>query len=51
MIPGWISPIAIPLKMPTDLSHIDSDFCWCDPILEFDENGEIIVIHREVAWN
>ena len=32
------------------LVHVESA-CWCDPIIEVDENGDDIVIHREVVWN
>jgi hypothetical protein len=31
--------------------HIDSDWCWCDPIIEFNEDGQLLVIHKEVTWN
>jgi hypothetical protein len=47
----FFSPIMAPIKMPIGLSHIDSDLCWCDPIVEIDENGQGVVIHREVTWN
>lgn len=47
----WPPPIVAPVMMPIGLSHIDSDFCWCDPIVEFDENGKIVVIHQQVTWN
>jgi hypothetical protein len=33
------------------LAHIDSELCWCDPILEFDEAGQQILTHNEVTWN
>jgi hypothetical protein len=33
------------------LAHIESELCWCDPIVEVDENGNDMVIHREVIWN
>jgi hypothetical protein len=46
-----ISPIIAPVDIPIGLSHIDSDFCWCDPIVALDENGQEAVIHREVTWN
>lgn len=46
-----ISTIMAPVEMPIGLSHIDSDFCWCDPIAELDDNGQGVVIHREVTWN
>ena len=34
-----------------ELTHIDSDLCWCDPMVEVDESEREIVIHREVTWN
>ncbi len=46
-----ISPIMTAVKMPIGLSHVDSDFCWCDPIVELDESGQGVVVHREVTWN
>ena len=33
------------------LSHIDSDLCWCDPIVECERDGRQLVIHKEVMWN
>jgi hypothetical protein len=33
------------------LSHIDSDLCWCDPVVEFNEYGDHRIIHMEVTWN
>ena len=33
------------------LAHIDSELCWCDPIIDFDEIGQQSVIHNEVTWN
>lgn len=33
------------------LSHVDSEFCWCERMLELDENGNQVVIHQEVTWN
>jgi hypothetical protein len=26
-------------------------FFWCDPIVELDENGTEVVLHRQVTWN
>jgi hypothetical protein len=47
----WFVPGAAPVEMPIGLNHIDSDFCWCDPVIEVDENGEEFVLHRQVTWN
>ena len=33
------------------LAHIDSELCWCDPIIDFDEIGEQSVMHNDVTWN
>jgi hypothetical protein len=49
--PTWFYPALPPVEMPIGLSHLDSDFCWCDPIVEVDENGQEAVLHREVTWN
>ena len=34
-----------------ELAHINSELCWCDPILEFDEDGNQRLTHNEVTWN
>jgi hypothetical protein len=47
----WFSPAIAPVGMPIGLNHIDSDFCWCDPIIEADDDGEEVVLHRQVTWN
>jgi hypothetical protein len=33
------------------LAHINSELCWCDPILDFDEEGNESLTHNEVTWN
>jgi hypothetical protein len=33
------------------LAHIDSELCWCDPIVKYDEKGQQTMIHNEVTWN
>ena len=35
--PTWFSPALAPVEMTIGLSHLDLDFCWCDPIVEVDE--------------
>jgi hypothetical protein len=40
-----------PIEMPIRLNHFDSDFCWCDPLIETDENGQETIIHQQVTWN
>jgi hypothetical protein len=47
----WFYPATAPVAMPVGLVHLDTDFCWCDPIVEVDENGTELVLHRQVAWN
>jgi len=47
----WIAPAIAAVEMPIGLTHIDSGFCWCDPIVELDENEQQVVVHREVTWN
>jgi len=42
---------AVAVEMPIGLNHLDTDFCWCDPIVEIDDNGRKIVLHRQVTWN
>ncbi len=41
----------VPVEMPVGLTHLDSDLCWCDPIVEVDEDGEHVLLHRQVTWN
>jgi hypothetical protein len=40
-----------PVEMPVGLTHLDSDLCWCDAIVEVDEDGEHVLLHRQVTWN
>jgi hypothetical protein len=47
----WLYTAAIPVGMPIGLKHLDSDFCWCDPVIEVDESGVESVLHRQVTWN
>lgn len=46
-----ISPDSFQAPDYTQLAHIDSEFCWCDPILEFDEVGNESLTHNDVTWN
>ena len=48
---AWFVPLLVPVEMPIGLQHLDSDFCWCDPIIEVDERGQESVLHRQVIWN
>lgn len=38
-------------ETPVRLEHAASQFCWCEPAVEFDEDGKQIVVHKEVTWN
>jgi hypothetical protein len=33
------------------LAHVESQLCWCDPIIEIDEYGREVVVHKEVTWH
>jgi hypothetical protein len=44
-------PALVPVEMPVGLTHLDSDLCWCDPIVEVDENGRHVLLHRQITWN
>jgi len=44
-------PALLPVEMPVGLTHLDSDLCWCHPIVEVDEDGEQLLLHRQVTWN
>jgi len=48
---NWFYPTVIPVEMPVGLNHLDSDVCWCDPLIETNENGDEVVLHRHVTWN
>ena len=41
----------VTVEMPIGLTQIDSDRCWCEPIIEMDENGEEVLVHKQVTWN
>jgi len=47
----WFYPATVPVEMPIGLKHLDSESCWCDPVIEVDENGAEITFHRQVTWN
>ena len=47
--PTWFSPALAPVEMTIGLSHLDLDFCWCDPIVEVDESGHRIVLHGQAT--
>jgi hypothetical protein len=39
------------VETPVALKHNDSVFCWCDPLVEVNDNGQEEVVHKEVTWN
>src|SRR5437867_2100619 len=41
----------IEAKRANHLAHVESQFCWCDPVVEIDEYGQKIVVHIEVTWH
>lgn len=44
-------PMVLPVALPVGLNHLDSRHCWCDPLIEIGEVGEVTVLHRHVTWN
>jgi hypothetical protein len=46
---NWCELVA--MERANKLSHINSDLCWCDPMVDVDESGDEVVIHKEVTWN
>jgi hypothetical protein len=49
--PTWFYPAVVPSEASIGLEHSDWDSCWCDPIIDVDEDGQEIVLHRQVTWN
>jgi hypothetical protein len=48
----WLDrAIVSSVEMPVGLNHLDSEVCWCDPVIETDEDGDDVVVHRQVTWN
>ena len=48
---GWLVPTERNGSKSVELKHVDSQFCWCEPVIEFDDDGEDVLIHRQVTWN
>lgn len=48
---GWFSPAERNDSETVELKHVDSQLCWCDPLVEVDEDGDAVVVHRQVTWN
>jgi hypothetical protein len=40
----------IETEVASRLAHVKSESCWCDPIVEIDEYGRKIVVHKKVTW-
>jgi hypothetical protein len=38
-------------EVANQLAHVESELCWCDPIVETDEYGQKVVMHKEVTWH
>jgi hypothetical protein len=47
----WFYPAVVPVELPVGLYHLDSDLCWCDPIIKADGSDAEVVQHRHVTWN
>lgn len=47
----WTVPSAPAIHQSVELTHVDSNFCWCEPVVEVDERGQEVVVHRQVTWN
>jgi hypothetical protein len=45
----WRNPIWT--EVASQLSHVESELCWCDPIVEMDEYGQKVVMHKAVTWH
>jgi hypothetical protein len=45
----WRNPMET--KVASQLAHVKSELCWCDPIVEMDEYDRKVVIHKEVTWH
>jgi hypothetical protein len=42
--PNWTEVV-------NQLVHVESELCWCDPIVEMDEYGQKVVLHKAVTWH
>jgi len=48
---GWFIPTERNGSKAVKPKHVDSQFCWCAPVIELDDDGEEVLVHRQVAWN
>jgi hypothetical protein len=39
------------VDMPIGLKHVDSEVCWCDPVVVTNEQGQEVLVHKQVTWN
>jgi hypothetical protein len=46
---GWRDPSW--KEIANQLAHVESELCWCDPIVEKDEYGQEVVMHNHVTWH
>lgn len=46
----WRNPVETEV-VSSQLAHVKSELCWCDPIVEMDEYGRKLVTHKEVTWH
>ena len=46
----WSNPVETEV-VSSQLAHVKSELCWCDPVFEMDEYGRKLVTHKEVTWN
>jgi hypothetical protein len=49
--PTWFCSAIVPSEFSLGPEHLDSDLCWCDPIIDTDADGLEIILHRSVTWN
>ena len=48
----WFPSLEVtPVEMPVGLRHLDAELCWCDPLVEVDDEGREVLVHRQVTWN
>ena len=48
---GWLVPTERNGVKAVELKHVDSQFCWCEPVVELDDEGDEVLMHRQVTWN
>lgn len=47
----WFFHAVMPVEMPVGLKHFNSEFCWCEPLIELDDDDHEVIVHKEVTWN